>query len=421
MARKNYRKRTRKISNKASVSLHPALENLKERLSSPRLRATSTLISYLATGANFLAGLKGDQVPTDSDFRRYFIRRRQQGISERTLRKEFFHLKKLVVANNWPWPFGAEVTPNMTRQKKTRTKALATANKTATRLHPALENLRERLSSPRLRAPGTLISYLVTGANFLAGLKGTEVPTDSDFRRFFIRRREQGISERTLRKEFFCLKKLALANNWSWPFSADDTPYPEEDAQAHSLLPEQIEQLIKARSQLSRGERFFLAVATTWIVRREELSRIKKRDYNAETFVIHTAKQRRKVKHIIPDALKPIFADYRPKELSPQALSEMFQRICAKAGLKHRKGYGWDSIRYRLNTLLKDVCLPQNRLNPSLLNDYAHWKQRTGSRYMDTDMTEYYRRPEILDTDPYGIDRVIYSIHPFLPLWGKKQ
>jgi hypothetical protein len=40
---------------------------------------------------------------------------------------------------------------------------------------------------------------------------------------------------------------------------------------------------------------------------------------------------------------------------------------------------------------------------------------------MDTDMTEYYRRPEILDTDPYGIDRVIYSIHPFLPLWEKKQ
>jgi hypothetical protein len=419
MPRNNYRKRTRKISNNASASLHPALENLKERLSSPRLKAASTISTYLQTSAKFLAGLKDNQVPTDSDFRRYFIRRRQQGISERTLRKEFFHLKKLAVANNWP--FGAEVTPSMTRQKKTRTKALATANKTATRLHPALENLRERLSFPRLRAPGTLISYLVTGANFLAGLKDDQTPTDSDFRRYFIRRREEGISERTLRKEFFHLKKLALANKWEWPFEADDAPFSDEEPNAPALLPAQVEQLIKARAQLSRGERFFLAVATTWIVRREELSRIKKRDYNAETFVIHTAKQRRKVKHIIPDALKPIFADYRPKELSPQALSEMFQRICAKAGLKHRKGYGWDSIRYRLNTLLKDVCLPQNRLNPSLLNDYAHWKQRTGSRYMDTDMTEYYRRPEILDTDPYGIDRVIYSIHPFLPLWGKKQ
>ena len=421
MARKKYRKRTGKISNKASVSLHPALENLKERLSSPRLRATSTISTYLETSANFLASLKDNQVPTDSDFRRYFIRRRQQGISERTLRKEFFILKKLAIANNWPWPFWAEVTPNMTRQKKTRTKALATANKTATRLHPALENLKERLSSPRLRAAGTLTSYLVTAANFLAGLKDDQAPTDSDFRRYFIRRREKGISERTLRKEFFILKKLAIANNWPWPFGADDTPYPEEETQPPTLLPEQVEQLIKARMKLSKGERFFLAVATTWIVRREELSRIKKRDYDGETFVINTAKHGRKVKHLIPDALKPIFADYRPKEHSPAALSMMFQRICAKAGLKHRKGYGWDSIRYRLNTLLKDVCLPQNGLNPSLLNDYAHWKQSAGGRHVETDMTEYYRRPEILDTDPYGIDKVIYSIHPFLPLWEKKR
>ena len=420
MARNNYRKRTRKISNKASVSLHPALENLKERLSSPRLRATSTLISYLVTGANFLAGLKGDQAPTDSDFRRYFIRRRQQRISERTLRKEFFHLKKLAIANNWSWPFGAEVTPNMTRQKKTRTKALATANKTATRLHPALENLVERLSSPRLRATSTISTYLVIGRNFLAGLSDDRQPTDSDFRRYFMKRRDKGTSERTLRKEFFCLKKLAVANNWSWPFTSDDTPYPEDEPRAPVFLPAQVEQLIKARAKLSRGERFFLAVATTWIVRREELSRIKKRDYDGETFVINTAKQGRKVKHLIPDALKPIFADYRPKELSPQALSEMLQRICAKAGLKHRKGYGWDSIRYRLNTLLKDVCLPQNGLNPSLLNDYAHWKQSAGGRYMETDMTEHYRHPEILDTDPYGLDKVIYSVHPFLPLWGRK-
>ena len=35
-------------------------------------------------------------------------------------------------------------------------------------------------------------------------------------------------------------------------------------------------------------------------------------------------------------------------------------------------------------------------------------------------MTEDYRHPEILDTDPYGMDKVIYSIHPFLPFWGGK-
>jgi len=407
--------------NKSLVSLHPALENLKERLSSPRLKATSTISTYLQTSARFLSSLGEDREPTDSDFRRYFVRRRQQGISERTLRKEFFQLKKLAIANNWPLPFKGEGTSAMTPQKKTRTKALAIANKTASRLHPALQNLVESLSSPKLRAPGTLSSYLVTGSNFLFGLKDKQSPTDSNFRRYFIRRRQEGISERTLRKEFAHLKKLALANHWEWPFVADDTPHPEEEQKLPVFLQAEVEQLIRAKANLSKAERFYLAVATTWLVRREELSRIKKRDYDGETFIIHTSKHGKGAKHLIPDALKPIFADYRPKEHNPSALSIMFRRICAKAGLEHKKGSGWDSIRYTLNTLLKEVCLPQNRLSPSLLDDYAYWKKKARGRHGGTDMTEDYRRPEIIYTEPYGIDKVIYSIHPFLPLWKKKR
>jgi len=309
----------------------------------------------------------------------------------------------------------------MVKRKRTTKKALAIANKTDIRHHPALENLRERLSSPRLRAPGTLTSYLITGANFLSDLKDNQAPTDSDFRRYFIRRRQQGISERTLRKEFFHLKKLAIANNWAWPFEKDDAPYPEDEPQAHAFLPAEVEQLIKARAKLSRAERFFLAVATTWIVRREDLSRIKKRDYDGETFVIQHSKHGRKVKHLIPDCLRPIFADYRPKELSPAALSLMFHRICNKAGLEDKKGYGWHSIRYTLTTMLA-ARLPQNSLDPALIADYSGWSRKTmGGGFGGAAMVGIYRRPEILDTDPYGRDKVIYSVHPFLPLWQKKH
>ena len=409
------------MSNNASISLHPALENLKERLSSPRLKAASTISTYLATSARFLSGLGKDREPTDSDFRRYFIRRRRQGISERTLRKEFFCLKKLALANGWVWPFGAEGTSAMRPPRKKRTKALATVNKAVNRLHPALEKLVECLSSPRLRAAGTITSYLVTGANFLSGLKDNQVPTDSDFRRYFIRRRQENISERTLRKEFFCLKKLALANDWNWPFTSDDTPYPEEETQLPALKQAEVEQLIKARAKLSKAERFYLAVATTWIVRREGMSRIKKRDYDGETFIIHHARQGRRAKHLIPDSLKQVFADYRPREHNPSALSIMFRRICAKAGLEHKRGSGWDSISYSLNTLLKDECLPQDRLSPSLLDDYAYREKKSSGRHAKTDMNEDYRHPEILDTDPYGLDKVVYSVHPFLPLWEKKR
>ncbi|MBU1067197.1 hypothetical protein KKE60_05390, partial [Patescibacteria group bacterium] len=67
----------------------------------------------------------------------------------------------------------------MAARTKNKKKALAAANKTAPKLHPALERLVERLSSPRLKSPGTISSYLVTGANFIAALKGKLPPTDS--------------------------------------------------------------------------------------------------------------------------------------------------------------------------------------------------------------------------------------------------
>jgi len=309
----------------------------------------------------------------------------------------------------------------MATRIKNRKKALAVANKTAPKLHPALEKLVERLSSPRLKAPGTISSYLVTGANFIAGLKGKTPPTESGFRQYFIRRRREEISERTLRKEFFHIKKLALANGWIWPFAADDTPYPEDEAQSHPLLPKQIEQLINARGKLSPAERFYLAVATTWIVRREDLSRIKKRNFDGDVFTIYHSKHGRVVKHLIPDVFKPIFADYRPKEHNPTSLSLMFHRICTKAGLEHQPGWGWHGIRYTLTTMIA-AALPKNNLDPALIADYSGWSRKAmGGFFGGVAMVGIYRHPEILDTDPHGIDKVIYSIHPFIPLWQKKR
>lgn len=309
----------------------------------------------------------------------------------------------------------------MANRKKNRSKNLASARKIDPSSHPALENLVERLSSPRLKAASTISTYLVTGAKFLKELKGDLPPTESEFRRFFIRRRQDGISERTLQKEFFQLKKLALANKWEWPFDKDDTPYPEDEPVSHPFLPSQVEQLIKARAKLSYSERFYLAVATTWIVRRVELARIKKRDYDGETFTIHTAKHGRKVKALIPDVLKPIFAEFRPREHNPSALSLMFRRICTKAGVERQAGFGWHSIRYALNTALRPALIA-NRIDPAILANYVGWaRQSQAKEFGNVPMMADYSRPEILDSDPYAIFRLVYSVHPFLPLWQKKR
>lgn len=309
----------------------------------------------------------------------------------------------------------------MTKFKKKQAKALAVANNPPVKLHPALERLVERLSSPRLKAPGTISSYLITGANFLKTLKGNKAPTDSDFRQYFIRRRGEGVGEGTLRKEFFHLQKLTRANKWDWPFDSDDTPYEEEKQKFPVMRLETVEQLIKAQDRMSKTERFYLAVATTWLVRRVELTRIKRADFDGETFIIHTAKHGKKAKHLIPDVLQEIFSDYHPQEHSVSALSLMFKRLCAKAGVQLRPKEGWHSIRYALNTFLERAC------TRAVLADFSHWKSITNpssnepTRTRGQDMIDHYRRSEILEDDPYYADKIVYSRHPFLPFWQKKR
>jgi len=285
-------------------------------------------------------------------------------------------------------------------------------------MNEALENLKERLSAPRLRAPGTIRSYLETGERFLSWLGGDgKIPTDSDFRRYFIYRRENEISERTLRKEFFHLKKLALANSWAWSFTADDTPFSEEEPVAPALWPDDIEKLIKAQHLYLKGERFYLAVSTTFGCRREELARIRKRDYDETSILIRTAKHGRRVRHLIPDVLKPIFEAYHPKEHTPTAFSFMFHRICKKAGVDLGKGYSFHSIRRTLRTLL-EWDLAENRLPLSLVADFQGWSKTTkGIAYGGAPMLGVYAHPEILSSDPFATDRLIYPVHPFLPHW----
>jgi len=281
----------------------------------------------------------------------------------------------------------------------------------------ALEKLKERLSAPRLRMPGTIATYLETGRRFLAWLGDGRTPTDSDFRQYFIHRREQGLSERTLRKEFFHLKKLALANSWDWPFIAEDTPVSEEEPFAPALMPDMIEKLIKAQHLYLKSERFYLSVSTTWGCRREELARIKKRDYDDNSILIRTAKHGRRVRHLIPDVLKPIFEDYRPKAHTPTALSIIFHRICKKAGVELEKGYSFHSCRRTLRTLL-EWHLAENRLPLSLVADYQGWSKTTkGIVYGGAPMLGIYAHPEVVSLDPFATDRLIYPIHPFLPWW----
>lgn len=288
------------------------------------------------------------------------------------------------------------------------------------KLFAPVETLLLALSSPRERAKGTIDSYLLTAKSYLRFAGNDNIPGEEGLRKYFLKRRKEGISERTLRKEFVHLKKLYLSNHWDWPFTRDDMPQPKEAATAPAFTLEEIATLIGARGKYSKAESFYLAVSTTWGPRREEILNIKRRDYDSEVLTIRLAKRKtgeKLIRHIIPEEIKPILLDYHPRLKTAVSLSYAFQAILLKSGLGEREGFGYHSVRRSLRTLL-EWNLAQARLPLSLVGEFMGWSPAAkGIVYGGAAMLGVYSHPEILSSDPLGIDKLVLQHHPFLSLW----
>lgn len=285
----------------------------------------------------------------------------------------------------------------------------------------ALDNLRLVLTSPRPRAPRTLTGYLSVANQFLSWLGDRIPPDELDLRRYFLKRHDEGICEGSLRTEFAVLKKLYRANHWDWPLAPEDRPEAPSEMNTPAFTRGEVEQLIKNRELYSRGECFYLAVATIFAPRRIELARIRKRDIKDNTLYIDTAKHGEKRTHLIPDEIMPHIEAYRPREHAASTLSATFDRICKKGLGKKKKGYGWHSFRRCLITLLI-ANLAQNSLPLTLGAEYMRWSKRTiGAAFLGSITAATYVRAEARSDDPYYIDREVLSVHPFLSLWADKS
>jgi len=284
-----------------------------------------------------------------------------------------------------------------------------------------LENLKLVLTSPRRRAPNTLTNYLSVGNQFLTFLENRIPPDEMDLRRYFAKRQEQGKSDNSLRTEFAILQKLYRANHWDWPLAPEDRPEAPLEVNTPALTREEVEQLIKNRELYSKGERFYLAIGTILAPRRIELARIKKRHIQGNTIYIDTAKHGEKRTHLIPDEIIPYIEAYRPRENNVSSLSAMFGRICKKGLEESKKGYGWHSFRRTIDTLLP-IALAKADKPLTLIGYFLRWSRRsTGARFLGTPMGGVYARPEILSSDPFFVDREVFEVHPFLPLWVDKD
>jgi Heavy metal binding domain len=279
------------------------------------------------------------------------------------------------------------------------------------------QNMLKRMSSSRMRSLRSLTSYAETAVRFFDIIGGARVPAEQDWHDYFMVRRRQHIKDQTLRTEFYHLKKLAEVNHYRWPFGKLDVPHTFEEPYVPVFSVQQIEQLVKAWPGLATTERFYLAVSTVWGLRVNEMVSIKKRDYNTESILFHKSHKEKDVRRLIPDELKALFLVAHPSLSSKSSASDLFARICKKAGVPRERRQSWHSIRHTLTSVLL-MAVAKNDLDGSLVGEFMSWAKGTiGATFGGSPMVGVYRRNEAFSQDPFWLDRQILPIHPFLKLW----
>ncbi|GAI83409.1 unnamed protein product, partial [marine sediment metagenome] len=90
----------------------------------------------------------------------------------------------------------------------------------------------------------------------------------------------------------------------------------------------------------------YLALATTYGLRRVEMTRLKPSSFPDEHhLIVDTAKGGSRTTHLIPPQITPYLGSF--KHYEADSLTHMFHRIARKCGLNTGAGYGWQGDRQR--------------------------------------------------------------------------
>jgi len=219
--------------------------------------------------------------------------------------------------------------------------------------------------------------------------------------------RRRNLAQSTIDKNLKAIKLLSQIQGWDFPklslrkVSADDIRRPtleKKDVGATILM---------GKSLLTPAELCYLALSTTYGLRRIEMARLCPSDFNSDTVTIHTAKGGSKTEHLIPKEIAPYLVAFKPYQAD--SLTHMFHRIAVATGLNSSGGFGWHSIRRALTTelILADA---------SALNVIRFLRWADASARGEFGMLAIYAQH-----DQAKIDESIFKIHPFLPFWSTAQ
>ena len=159
--------------------------------------------------------------------------------------------------------------------------------------------------------------------------------------------------------------------------------------------------IMRGREVLTDRELAYLALSTTYGLRREELSSLGRIDGKV---TVNTVKGGPVTSHVVPSEIKPYLAGY--ERTGVRYMSRIFQRIIRKVGIDlPSENYGWHAIRRGLATelLYRDV---------SLINIVRFMRWSDGNVKGGFGMLAIYGK-----RNQEEVDKSVFKVHPFLSIW----
>ena len=233
------------------------------------------------------------------------------------------------------------------------------------------------------------------------GIKGSY--DRADVIKFIAELRKEGMKQNSINSRLKALRLLCQIQNWDGGFPRLAMPKVKNSEVNRPLFTtDQVVHIItKAKDVCNERELGFLAAASVYGLRREEIGTLKVRDGVVK---VNAAKGGDVTFQIIPDAIKNYMKGYRACR-DVRYMTKVFQRVMSKVGLEVNRGYGWHSLRRALATelVLRDV---------SALNILRFMRWSDASLKGEFGMLVIYARRE-----QDKIDKSIFEVHPFLSAW----
>jgi integrase len=229
----------------------------------------------------------------------------------------------------------------------------------------------------------------------------------ADVVKFVAELRQEGMKQNSINARLKAVRLLCQIQSWDGGFPRLAMPKVKNSEVNRPVFTadEVVHIISKGREVCSERELAFLAAASVYGLRREEIGTLEVSDGHVK---VRTAKDGEAGFQTIPDAVKGYMKGYRACR-DVRYMTRVFRRIMGKVGLEVERGHGWHSIRRALATelALRDV---------SALNILRFMRWSDGGAKGEFGMLAIYARCE-----QEKIDKSIFEVHPFLPIWRQTE